>query len=427
MPGQDVIYPKAWVLSSFLQDEWRVSHNFTLNYGLRYDVELVKDIPDWPAPTDKNNVDPRIGFNWDPRGDQKWSVHGGVGRFTQQNPIFTIVKGAVLGRNGIVTLALPPSDPAFPVFPNPLPAFPPGAVLPARNIQEISPDLENEFAWQESLGVQRQIGARTSASIDLNVNRSHKHGFLDTNYPTPISKDVINAAGGKVVRTTAQADATRPITPAPNGFRRIELLTNEGRTWYEGVRFSLQHRTSPLLVSLSYTFSDAEDRLNHWEIPEDSSNPELDHADSASNTPHNFVASTTWNIPGRGAALEGWTVSAVVHAQSGNPYTIRYAADLTGTTQVFCTAQRTCNVTTPEGRNTARSASVRYADLTLTRTFALGGKNRVEVRADVFNLFNNENYTSDGYIGIIGNANFGKPTSGAYPGRQFQFGGIYRF
>ncbi|PYR37556.1 MAG: hypothetical protein DMF93_17775, partial [Acidobacteria bacterium] len=116
VPGQDVIYPKAWVFSGFVQDDWRISHNLTLNYGVRYDVELVKDIPDWPAPTDKNNVDPRVGFNWDPRGDQKWSVHGGAGRFTQQNPIFTIVKGAVLGRHGIVTLALPPSDPAFPVF-----------------------------------------------------------------------------------------------------------------------------------------------------------------------------------------------------------------------------------------------------------------------------------------------------------------------
>ncbi|HMF97243.1 MAG TPA: carboxypeptidase regulatory-like domain-containing protein [Vicinamibacterales bacterium] len=427
IPGQDIIYPKAWVLTGFAQDEWRASHNFTLNYGVRYDVELVKDIPDWPAPTDKNNVDPRVGFNWVPRGDQRWSVHGGVGRFTQQNPIFTIVKGAVLGRNGIVTLALPPSDPAFPVYPNPLPGFPPGSVLPARNIQEISPDLENEFAWQESLGVQRQIGSRTSAAIDLNVNRSHKHGFLDTNYPTPIPKDVINAGGGRIIRTTAQADATRPITPAPNGFRRIEVLTNEGRTWYEGVRFNVQHRTAPLLVSVSYTLSDAEDRLNHWEIPEDSSNPELDHADSASNTPHNFVASATWDIPGRGAVLEGWRVSSVVHAQSGNPYTIRYAQDLTGTTQVFCTAQRTCNVTTPEGRNTARSAPVRYADLTLTRTFTLARKDRLEVRADVFNLFNNENFTADGYIGILGNVNFGKPTSGAYPGRQFQFGAIYRF
>ena len=113
--------------------------------------------------------------------------------------------------------------------------------------------------------------------------------------------------------------------------------------------------------------------------------------------------------------------------QSGNPYSIRYAQDLTGTTQVFCTAQRTCNVTTPEGRNTARGDAVRYADLTLTRTFALRSSDRIEFRADVFNLFNDENFTADGYIGIVGNANFGKPTSGAYPGRQFQFGAIYRF
>ena len=427
VPGQDIIYPKAWVFSSFVQDDWRISSNFTLNYGLRYDVEVNRDIPDWPAPVDKNNVDPRVGFNWDPLGNQRWSVHGGFGRFTQQNPIFTIVKGAVLGRNGIVTLALPPSDPAFPVYPNALPGFPPGAVLPARNIQEIAPDLENEFAWQYSVGVQRQVASRTSVSADLNVNRSHKHGFLDMNYPTPIPKSVINAGGGRVIRTSAQADLTRPITPGPNGFRRMELLTNEGRTWYEGVRFGLQHRSNPLYLSLSYTFADAEDRLNHWEIPEDSSDPELDHADSASNTPHNFVASATWNIPGQGAVLEGWRLSTVVHAQSGNPYTIRYAQDLTGTTQVFCTAQRTCNVTTPEGRNTARSAAVKFADITLTRTFTLSNRNRIEVRADVFNLFNNQNFTSDGYIGIIGNPNYGKPTSGAYPGRQFQFGTIYRF
>jgi hypothetical protein len=427
VPGQDIIYPKAWVISSFFQDDWRLSSNFTLNYGLRYDVEIVDDIPDWPAPVDKNNLDPRVGFNWDPRGDQRWSVRGGVGRFTQQNPIFTIVKGAVLGRNGIVTLALTPTDPAFPVFPNALPGFPPGAVLPARNIQEIAPDLENEYAWQYSVGVQRQLGARTSVAVDLNINRAQKHGFLDMNYPTPISKDVINAAGGAVVRTQAQADLTRPIRPGPDGFRRIEVLTNEGRSWYEGVRFGMQHRTNPLYVSLSYTFSDAEDRLNHWEIPEDSSDPELDHADSASNTPHNFVGSATWNLPGRGMILEGWRLSTVVHAQSGNPYSIRYNQDLTGTTQVYCLAARTCNVTMPGGRNTARSKTVSYADLTLTRVFTMPNSHRIEVRADVFNVFNNVNFTADGYIGIIGNPNFGKPTSGAYPGRQFQFGAIYRF
>ncbi len=427
VPGQDVLYPKAWVFSSFVQDDWRVGSNLTLNLGLRYDIELIKGIPDWPAPVDKNNLDPRIGFAWDPTGEQRWSVRGGVGRFTQQNAIFTIIKGALLGRNGLVTLALPPSDPAFPVFPNVLPGFPPGATLPARNLQEIAPDLENEHAWQYNVGVQRQLTTRMSAAIDVNVNRGQKHGFLDMNFPTPISRDVINAANGQVVRTPAQADATRPIQPGPNGFRRIEWLTNEGRTWYQGIRFGLQHRTTPLQVSLSYTISDAEDRLNHWELPEYSDDPELDHADSVSNTPHNFVASATWNVPGQNLFLKGWRIGTVVHAQSGNPYTKRYAADLTGTTQTYCVTARTCNVTTPEGRNTARGAAVQYADLNVTRLFSMPNSNQIEFKADVFNVLNNVNFTADGYQNIVSNVDFGRPIAGAYPGRQFQLGVIYRF
>ena len=120
------MFPKAYVLGGFFQDDWRVRNNLTLNLGLRYDVEIIKDIPDWPAPTDKNNVDPRLGFAWDPKGDQKWAVRGGFGGFTQQHAIFTIVKGGVGGRNGLVTLSLTPTDPLFPTFPNTLPALPAG-------------------------------------------------------------------------------------------------------------------------------------------------------------------------------------------------------------------------------------------------------------------------------------------------------------
>ena len=97
-------------------------------------------------------------------------------------PIFTIVKGGVGGRNGQVTLSLAPTDALFPTFPNVLPAFPPGAVLPPRDIQEISPDLENEHAWAGNIGFQRQLGPRTSvAGRRQHQPRRQKHGFLDMN------------------------------------------------------------------------------------------------------------------------------------------------------------------------------------------------------------------------------------------------------
>ena len=77
-------------------------------------------------------------------------------------------------------------------------------------------------------------------AVDANINRGVKQGFLDMNAPTPIPKDVLNAAlaanPNAIVRTQAQADVTRPIVPVPNGFRRMDMLTNEGRSWYQGIR-----------------------------------------------------------------------------------------------------------------------------------------------------------------------------------------------
>jgi hypothetical protein len=426
-PEARLMFPKAYVLAGFFQDDWRLRNNFTLNLGLRYDVEIIKDIPDWPAGTDGNNLDPRVGFAWDIKGDQKWAVRGGFGRFTQQHPIFTIVKGGVGGRNGQVTLVLSPGDALFPTFPNTLSAFPPGAVLPARSIQEISPDLENEQAWTASIGVQRQLGARTSIAVDANINRGRKHGFLDMNAPVPLTKEQL-AAG--VTRTVGQADLTRPILPVNNGFRHMDLLTNEGRSWYQGVRIALGHRTNSLRLTASYTRSKAEDRLNHWFSPENSRDPESDRGPTGADTPHNMVNSLTWNVPGEGPLLRGWSVSMVSHHQSGAPYTIRYAGDPAGygTGVGGACNSRGCQASTPGGRNTERGMFINYADLTLARQIAIGS-DHIEVRADVFNLFNNQNLLSGGYINLLGNARFGQHTGGSnvFPGRQFQFAATYRF
>ena len=170
-PKRALMFPKAYVLASFVQDDWRVRNNLTLNLGLRYDVEIIKDIPDWPAPTDKNNLDPRVGFAWDPKGDQKWAIRGGFGRFTQQHAIFTIVKGGVGGRNGLVTVSLDADRSAVPDLPERAAGVPAGSGAAAARHPGDLADLENEHAWTGSLGVQRQLGPRTSVAVDANINR----------------------------------------------------------------------------------------------------------------------------------------------------------------------------------------------------------------------------------------------------------------
>ena len=83
-------------LGAFAQDSWRLRPNLTLNYGVRYDVELT---PTFAAinplsasaqvalgitqgiPRDYDNVAPRIGLAWDPMSDGKTVVRASYGIF----------------------------------------------------------------------------------------------------------------------------------------------------------------------------------------------------------------------------------------------------------------------------------------------------------------------------------------------------------
>lgn len=95
-------------LAFFIQDTWRATRNFTVNFGLRYDVELTKEFAPSPFtdpltgitltaadvqaaqdvvnvtqgfPRDKNNFAPRLGMAWDLKGDGKTVIRGAGGLF----------------------------------------------------------------------------------------------------------------------------------------------------------------------------------------------------------------------------------------------------------------------------------------------------------------------------------------------------------
>ncbi len=86
--------------SLYLQDEWQINKNFKLTYGVRaelpmYHNKLINnpaisaltfkdgykmDISTWP--NSKIQVNPRVGFNWDVKGDRSIQVRGGTGLFS---------------------------------------------------------------------------------------------------------------------------------------------------------------------------------------------------------------------------------------------------------------------------------------------------------------------------------------------------------
>jgi hypothetical protein len=61
----------------YLQDSWKITSNFTLNYGLRYEIDSQYN----PLNTYYGDVAPRISFAWDPFKDHKTVVRGGYGIF----------------------------------------------------------------------------------------------------------------------------------------------------------------------------------------------------------------------------------------------------------------------------------------------------------------------------------------------------------
>jgi hypothetical protein len=69
-------YTRPWT-AAYWQDSWKVKPNFTLNYGLRYELDTQYA----PLSTYKKNFGPRVSFAWDVFKDHKTVIRGGYGIF----------------------------------------------------------------------------------------------------------------------------------------------------------------------------------------------------------------------------------------------------------------------------------------------------------------------------------------------------------
>lgn len=160
----------------------------------------------------------------------------------------------VNGPEGIFTFRVAPGQLGFPTSVAPLPAFPPGAVLPPRDISvrpgqrpylsrffDVSklrayPDrLLNPRTQQFGLTIEREL----ARNWVLTANYTNQHTTridrpLDLNAPSVF----IRTAPGQI-RSGAAADATRPITPVPNGYRRIIAIVNDGVAEYNALAWNL--------------------------------------------------------------------------------------------------------------------------------------------------------------------------------------------
>lgn len=181
----------------WIGDNWRLGSQLTINYGVRWDVDLgatnPPDVIESSIPIDNGrysgdfgfktgtrdltNVAPRVGFAWNVGDGNDLVIRGGTGLYfttpvsnvTFSPQIYSQMITATFpndGRPGFIddpTRGVDSYDEAL-------------AAAPAQSPRVISPDFKNPYTWQSSIGLQKQLGAVTGFELDL----THYNGHRDT-------------------------------------------------------------------------------------------------------------------------------------------------------------------------------------------------------------------------------------------------------
>jgi len=257
--------------------------------------------------------------------------------------------------------------------------------------------------------------------------------------------------------------ARRPIPQLSN----ISAIRFDGKSIYHGVTFKTEKRlSSGYAYNVAYTWSYSKDDASspgptesETNVPQNVRNIFGDGGEwafSSFNRTHQFVASGTLMSPGVGrgvsaALTRDWRFNTIITAQSGAPFTVNLSVDRANVgagpaqrpdqngdpnlpgdqrtadrwfdTSVFSLPDAYTFGNAP--RNSVTGPGFANVDVSIARTFAVGGEGRqLEFRWEIFNLLNRANFDLPNRI--FGNPNFGRVFSARDP-RQMQFGLRFAF
>ena len=385
----------------FVQDEWRVSKQLTINTGLRYDAQFLPSIQ-----MDGNNFAPRIGLAYALR-DYKTVIRAAWGIYFDRIPLRATSNA--LQRDGskykVAVLSL--DQPNAPVFPAVLPSVPSDLLV---SITTMDPAIENSYNQQASLQIERDLGSSTSLSVGYLFTRG-RHLILSRNVNVP--------------RLPASAGVPNLGRPDPR-FANVSRFESSGDSDYNALTISLNRRFSKWLGGrVSYTLSKALDNAGNafFFTPQDNFNLRDERGLSDNDQRHRLTISGTVSTPHQPSAttlrelINDLQLSYIFTYNSKLPFNI-----LTGNDRNFDTNlnDRPAGV----GRNTGRGFNFASLDLRLSRHFQLRDCLGLDLLVEGFNVLNRANLQLPINVfgtGIVPRSGFSEPTAAADP-RQLQFG-----
>ena len=361
---------RSWIIGTYLQDDWKVLPNLTLNLGVRFEwatvptevngrIAQLRDLfrdpatvvgdPFWEQISAFAHAAPRFGFAWDPFNNGKTAVRGGLGIFQQaiRNTDF-ILPGDRMPPiwDGILATSLPGQPLSYPlVFPN----IPAGRVAPSSGPQlrldAIDFNLAQPYNINYSFSIQQEVLPNTMLHVGYVGSRGVN--LLGVNAEANARQDIAGPDGRRYIPLEA-------LRRNPN-FGVIRWATAENDSYYNSLQVSAEKRFSQgFQISSSYTWSKSIDtnsnRIHGGNFDGEGS--------SGSDWPFNTKATrglSAWDLrhywslhyaydlpfgPGRalggsltgaaGKVLGGWSLSGVVTAATGAPFMVALGGDFPG-------------------------------------------------------------------------------------------------
>ncbi len=425
--GDGIVGAKIPYIAFYAQDTWNVLPNLTLNYGLRYEVDVRKE----PLPTYFKNFGPRVGFSWDPFNDKKTIIRGGYGIFYAQIPfVIDYVVNALNEINGFrpipqVLTTITNMGISGPVnifrtlraqgvigIPMTIRTITPadlaqfginisqsGPRNPLTVLFRADPTYRNPMAQQGSIGIEREITPGFSVSISYVwaltqfITRARDINLLNR----PIGPRGIREWG-------TSAECAGPLVVNcfrnPTLFQEI-LYEASASANYNGMLVEFSKRFgNKLAIAGNYTFSKAFDQVTDYNSDFrafDQTDNRNEYSLSAFDQRHKFVLYAIVQSPFKNKFLSGFTFQPIIRANSGRPFNLLAGVDVNG--------DRSTNGDRPLlvsngvqfgaiGRNVGKGPSFVTFDMRLAHLTKFGEARSLEFTFEAFNLFNRLNFAS---------------------------------
>ncbi len=467
----------------YAQDSWRVRSRVTLNLGVRYEyfgvqhnkhpeldsnfyqgsgstlqerirngrVFIAKDSPVgglWRP--DRNNFAPRLGIAWDVFGDGKTSLRGGYGIAYERN-FGNVTFNVIQNPPNYAVISLSTADVAGGVIPitlnnsGPLAGSGGTKQFPRPSLRYVREDIRTAYSHLYSASLEHQLFENTVMSVEYSGSKGvdlysleniNKAGtglrYLNSNAPVPAGFSPSTRLNGQYSNFNTRANNGRSRYDAlilgmeSSNFRRLGLQMTARYTW------------SKAKDNLSSTFSESSNNFNLGLL--DPFNPDLDYGNADFDIRHRFSGSMNWELPlarhSEGAVkalLGGWTVTGVLVARTGTPFTLFDCSQANLTTCIraelngpvnFSGNGRGTDIGTPNRfnyinlsglvpstfvdpfsggtevgpfpadmsrRNAFRGPGFWNVDAGLYKTISVTEKYRLQIRGEFYNIFNHPN------------------------------------